>query len=107
MNPAINNFNLKELKGRDARLFQEWKELDRRLKVVFPRFSSSLYGLFNLSPTEYQLCMLLKIRSTPSEIALVLKKDKSTISSIRRRLYKKVFDKDGSGKDWDEFILSL
>ena len=23
MNPAINNFNLKELKGRDARLFQE------------------------------------------------------------------------------------
>ena len=34
---------------------EEWKELDRRLKVVFPRFSSSLYGLFNLSPTEYQL----------------------------------------------------
>ena len=28
MNPAINNCNLKELKGRDARLFQEWKELD-------------------------------------------------------------------------------
>lgn len=24
----LNNFNLKELKGRDARLFQEWKELD-------------------------------------------------------------------------------
>lgn len=86
---------------------EEWKELERRLKMVYPRFSSSLYGLFNLSPTEYQLCMLLKIRSTPSEIAMVLNKDKSTISSIRRRLYKKVFDKDGSGKDWDEFILSL
>ena len=28
MNPMINSFNLKELKGRDARLFQEWKELD-------------------------------------------------------------------------------
>lgn len=28
MNPAILNFNQKELKGRDARLFQEWKELD-------------------------------------------------------------------------------
>ena len=28
MNPMLNNFNLKELKGRDARLFQEWKELD-------------------------------------------------------------------------------
>jgi hypothetical protein len=51
--------------------------------------------------------MLLKIRTAPAEIATVLNKDKSTISSMRRRLYKNVFDKDGSGKDWDEFILSL
>ena len=95
----------------------EWEELEQRLKVVYPHFSSSLYGLYrsasplgsskNLSPTEYQLCMLLKIRTAPAEIATVLNKDKSTISSMRRRLYKKVFDKDGSGKDWDEFILSL
>ena len=85
----------------------EWKELEQQLKAVYPRFSSSLYGLYNLSPTEYQLCMLLKIRTAPAEIATVLNKDKSTVSSIRRRLYKKVFDKDGSGKDWDEFILSL
>ena len=85
----------------------EWKELEQRLKVVYPRFSSSLYGLYNLSPTEYQMCMLLKIRTAPAEIATVLNKDKSTISSMRRRLYKKVFGKEGSGKDWDEFILSL
>ena len=85
----------------------EWEELQQRLKAVYPRFSSSLYRLYNLSPTEYQLCMLLKIRTAPAEIATVLNKDKSTISSMRRRLYKKVFDKDGSGKDWDEFILSL
>ena len=77
------------------------------MKVVYPRFSSSLYGLYNLTPTEFQLCMLLKIRTAPAEIAMVLNKDKSTISSIRRRLYKKVFNKDGSGKDWYEFILSL
>ena len=85
----------------------EWKELERQLKVVYPRFSSSLYGLYNLSPTEYQMCLLLKIRTAPAEIATVLHKDKSTISSMRRRLYKKVFGKEGSGKDWDEFILSL
>ncbi len=28
MNPAISKFNEKEMKGRDARLLQEWKELD-------------------------------------------------------------------------------
>ena len=86
---------------------QEWQELEQRLKSVFPRFSSSLYGLFNLSPAEYQMCLLLKIRTSPAEIAAVLKRDKSTISTMRRRLYKKVFGKEGSGKDWDEFIQSL
>ena len=86
---------------------QEWKELDRQLKVVYPNFSNSLYGLHNLSPTEYQVCMLLKIRTKPIEIAAVLNKEKSTISSIRTRLCKKVLGKEGSGKDWDEFVLSL
>lgn len=86
---------------------QEWKELDRQLKVVYPNFSNSLYALHNLSPTEYQVCMLLKIRTKPVEIAAVLNKDKSTISSIRTRLCKKVLGKEGSGKDWDEFVLSL
>jgi hypothetical protein len=85
----------------------EWKELERQLKVVYPHFSSSLYSLYNLSPIEWQVCMLLKIRTAPVEIATVLNKDKSTISTTRRRLYKKVFGKDGSGKDWDEFVLSL
>lgn len=86
---------------------EEWKELDRQLKVVYPSFSNSLYALYNLSPTEYQVCMLLKIRTKPVEIAAVMNKDKSTISSIRTRLCKKVLGKEGSGKDWDEFILSL
>lgn len=85
----------------------EWKELEQHLKAIYPRFISSLYGLYNLSPTEYQVCLLTKIRSTPKEMADVLCKDKSTISSIRKRLYKKVFGKEGSGKEWDELILSL
>lgn len=85
----------------------EWKDLEQHLKAIYPRFSSSLYGLYNLSPTEYQVCLLTKIRTTPKEMADVLCKDKSTISSIRKRLYKKVFGKEGSGKEWDEFILSL
>ena len=85
----------------------DWKELEQQLKVVYPRFSSSLYGLHKFSLPEYQMCLLLKIHTAPIEIAAVLNKEKSTISSMRRRLYKKVFDKEGSGKDWDEFIMSL
>ena len=85
----------------------DWRELERQLKIVYPNFASSLFGLHDLSSTEWQVCMLLKLRMKPTDIASVLKKEKSSISNIRTRLYKKVFDKSGTGKDWDEFILSL
>lgn len=86
---------------------QDWKALEHQLKVVYPNFSSSLYGLYHLSDIEFQVCMLTKIRTSPKDISEVLNKDKSSVSSIRKRLYKKVFGKEGSGKEWDEFILSL
>ena len=85
----------------------DWKELERQLRIVYPNFASSLFSLHNMSQIEWQVCMLLKLRVKPADIALVLKKDKSSISSIRSRLYRKVFDKPGTGKDWDEFVQTL
>lgn len=64
MNPAINNFNLKELKGRDARLFQEWKELDalceKRKKQGPNPFKPSLSYIIRRKnavglPTEFEI----------------------------------------------------
>ena len=86
---------------------KDWTELEQKIKGIYPTFSSTLYGLYNFSPIEYQVCLLLKIHTSPSEIANVINKDISTISNIRRRLYKKVFDKEGSAKEWDDFIASL
>ena len=64
-------------------------------------------SLYSMSPVEYQVCLLLKLNATPSEIATVLCKDASSISTVRSRLYGKVFGKKGSSKEWDEFIRSL
>ena len=86
---------------------KDWTELEQKIKGIYPTFTSTLYGLYNFSPIEYQVCLLLKIHTSPSEIANVINKDISTISNIRRRLYKKVFDKEGSAKEWDDFIASL
>lgn len=86
---------------------KDWTDLEQKIKGIYPTFSSTLYGLYNFSPIEYQVCLLLKIHTSPSEIANVINKDISTISNIRRRLYKKVFDKEGSAKEWDDFIASL
>lgn len=85
----------------------EWKEVEQRLKVVYPRFSNSLRSLYHFSDTELQVCMLLKLRASNKEIAGVIKRAPDSVSSIRNRLYKKVFGSDGGAKEWDEFIRKL
>lgn len=85
----------------------DWEGIEQHFKSVYPRFTSTLFSLYPMSQVEYQVCLLLKLNVTPSDMAHVLCKDTSSISSIRSRLYRKVFGKKGGSKDWDDFILSL
>ena len=64
MNDLINNFNQKELSGRDARLLQEWQELDslcskRKATSPNPRKPSLSYIIRKKNiiglPTEYEI----------------------------------------------------
>ena len=64
MNDLINNFNQKELSGRDARLWKEWKELDtlcskRKETAANPRQPSISYIIRKKNimglPTEYEI----------------------------------------------------
>ena len=64
MNDLINNFNQKELSGRDARLLQEWRELDnlcskRKAASPNPRKPSLSYIIRKKNimglPTEYEI----------------------------------------------------
>lgn len=86
---------------------EEWVEVERQVRSIHPAFRSRLYELYPLSETEYRVCLLLKLRIAPSDIATALCKDASTISSIRSRLYTKVFGKKGSSKAWDEFVAGM
>lgn len=85
----------------------DWKALDEQIQHVYPRFNSSLLTLCSMSQVELQVCQLLKLGCSPSEIASALCKETSSISSIRSRLFKKVFGQKGSSKDWDEFVRTL
>lgn len=85
----------------------DWDNIEKQFQSVYPRFTSTLFSLYHMSQVEYQVCLLLKLEVLPSEIANILCKDSSSISSIRSRLYSKVFGKKGSSKDWDKFIQTL
>ena len=85
----------------------DWLQVEQMLKTVYPGFCSQLRGLHTMSSLEFQTCLLIKLRIAPKDIANVLTRDMSTISTVRSRLYKKVFDKKGGAKEWDDFIMSI
>ena len=85
----------------------DWQSIEARIRKVYPGFSSQLRNLHTMSELEYQVCLLIKLRIAPKDIATILARDISTISTTRSRLYKKVFGQKGGAKEWDEFILSI
>lgn len=86
---------------------EDWFNIESQIKKVYPGFSSQLQNLHTMSELEYQVCLLIKLRVAPSYMAAVLARDASTISTVRSRLYKKVFGQKGGAREWDEFILSI
>lgn len=86
---------------------EEWDEVERNVRPVYQDFFRRLSGLCKMSDTERRVCLLIKLRFSPTETANILCKDISTVSSIRARLYKKVFHRSGGAKEWDSFIHSL
>jgi hypothetical protein len=85
----------------------DWLDVEGQIRKVYPGFSSQLRGLYTMSELEYQVCILVKLRIAPKDIATILARDVSTISTVRSRLYQKVFSKKGGAREWDEFILSI
>lgn len=85
----------------------DWQEVRERLKGVYPGFVGQLRGLYPMSELEMQVCMLTKLRIPPTDMASVLARDVSTISTVRSRLYGKVFGRKGGAREWDEFVLSI
>lgn len=85
----------------------DFDELEQQLKAIYPNFTSRLRHVCHMSTHEYRVCLLLKIGIPPSQIATILCKETSSISSTRSRLYYKVFGKKGSSKEWDNFIATL
>ena len=86
---------------------EDWQEIENHIRRVYPGFCSQLKGLYSMSELEYQVCLLIKLRMAPKDIAAVLARDMSTISTVRSRLYKKVFGQKGGAREWDEFIFTI
>ena len=85
----------------------EWEELEAQMRSDCPRFFRRLAEMGQLSEVELRVCMLTKLGVPPSAIAIHTFREYSSISTIRSRLYFKLFGKKGSAKELDEFVRKL
>lgn len=86
---------------------EQWQQLAMLVESIYSGFTDKLYSLYKLSANDYHVCLLIKIRMQPKDIALLTAHSKENVATTRSRLYQKIFGKKGSTKEWDDFILSL
>jgi regulator of replication initiation timing len=85
----------------------DWQQLMETVDGVYTGFTEKLYSLYKMSEQDYHVCLLIKVRVSPKDIAILTAHSKESVATTRSRLYQKIFGQKGSSKDWDEFILSL
>jgi len=86
---------------------EDWRELEQVVNSVYSSFTERLFSLYRMTPQDYHVSLLTKVRMQPRDIAVLTAHSKESVASTRSRLYTKVFGEKGSSKDWDDFVLSL
>lgn len=83
----------------------DWTCLRAEINKAFPHFLSNIQALYpKMSMVETRICLLTKIGMGPSHIARIFGYSRSSITSARDRLYKKIFNVEGTSKNFIDFI---
>ena len=86
---------------------EEWQQVLEVINQSYPDIFDRLSGNHTLSEQEVRILSLIIIKCTPLQMSVLLVCTKSNVSNLRRRLYKRITGKDGSGTDLDELVNSL
>ena len=65
----------------------EWQALSDLINNIYTGFTEKLFSLYRLSEQDYHVCLLIKARVQPKDIASLTSHSKESVSSTRSRLY--------------------
>ena len=87
---------------------QEWTELRKMVNSHLPHFIDSL-SQFDYQPNhrETLVCILIRLRFIPSEIAVLLDMSAQSLSNLRVRLLWKIYRIKGTAKEFNDKIQEL
>lgn len=84
-----------------------WVEVEDYLNQSSPGFLAQLRRFTTLGETEWHITLLTRLGFRNVDIATLLCRHRSAISQAKKRLYAKVYGRDGKAEDWDKAVLSL
>lgn len=87
--------------------FEDWRDLKVLINHEIPSFYDTLVKDNKLNSFEYDVCVLLRLQFSPTNIAKLKRCTPSYITQIRKGIYKKLFQKEGRADDLDDYVLSL
>ena len=86
---------------------EDWNTLSEMIDKIYSRFTARLYTLHPFNEKEIRICLLIKIDLKPSQIAPLIPCAKQTLTSIRKKMYERTHNQQGSPELWDEFIRNF
>lgn len=88
--------------------YSEWAEIRRLVEKEIPSFHERLKSQPNiLEDIDYDICILIRVFMSPIEISKLTQCSPSNVSNIRKRLLKRVFEKEGGSDDFDDEIRKI
>jgi hypothetical protein len=83
----------------------QWEGLKEEIDASLNGFTERLLCLNpKLNDGDIHVCYLLKLEIAPTDMAHIMVCQTNTVSSIRKRLYKKIHGVDGTPSQLDQFI---
>ena len=86
---------------------RQWDVLDNIFESFFRQFKLTLENNHKLSENEYRICMLVWLGFTPYQMKILMNMSSSNISNIRKRLSKKLFDREMTTSKFDDEIRKI
>lgn len=87
---------------------KDWNSLRKMMDEKIPHFYSEIHTRkARLQQQDYDICILVRLFFTPSEIAILTNNNPSNISMKRIRLLKRIFGIDGSPEEFDKRIQNI
>lgn len=106
-NTEIYQLFVKKAQNGDTVTKEEWERMESEFNQQGNDIKTLLYSLANLSEQEYHICLLLKMGFSLTAISSIILRSSSALTMARKRLYKKIFHKEGKAEELDAFIKSL